>query len=84
MTLCKHCKKEKKFDISGETEEELEANRFDIIGGKAYSFKGIWKVEMGVCERFQTSDDQYKEKQGFFYCDEDRAEDCAFFEPAEE
>lgn len=77
---CKHSKEEVCFDYNNKEE-----NKFDIKKGKAHSFQGIW-ISMGkpFCEKFQTVDEQWKEKQGFHFCDVKRCKKCKYYAPVEE
>jgi len=42
---------------------------------------GIWMSTGEICERFQSENEQWKEKSGFSICDKARAKECAFYTP---
>ena len=73
---CKYCIYEYHFI------PDSEKDNFDgDEKGNYHSLRAIWtKNEMGVCEKFEDTETQWKRKQGFYYCDEKRAKECCFYE----
>ena len=51
----------------------------DIMDGKAYSSEGYWKLASeGICNKFESTDEQFKRRGGMFICS--CPEKCDFYE----
>ena len=87
MKRCKHAHVESGFSTSI-NKEKNKYEDYDLDKeGIAHSHKGIWfKSSLGpICSFLYNGDveKQFKERRGFFYCDEKRCYECEFYEPEE-
>ena len=82
---CKHAIIESYWITSSDNEGKLK--EFDIFGENKipHSFLGIWsKPQPGpICGWVGKADKQFKERNGFFYCDETKYLECEFYESDE-
>lgn len=83
MKRCKHAIVESYWNTSSDEEGELK--QYDKFGREYRSFLGIWsKPSPGpICGHVGNANEQFKERCGFFYCDEKRCNNCEFYEPLE-
>ena len=86
MKRCKYANMESTFSTSIDPKTKKYCE-YDIhTDGNVGSHKGMWSKGVGpICAYLYDGnvDEQFKEHGGFFYCDESRCYDCAYYEPIE-